>query len=140
MRVANRTSDKSASFFFDNQEIAAKLGVDGESKKLYLSRQTIKHSNKWTILITYKLALAADIFPIKIVKSNFNMRITDNQQPLSYIREFRVNVLKNTIAIDDKQSMVFKCESHDLDVLIDGATDNTDKNSANVSLLLDSAE
>ena len=68
------------------------------------------------------------------------MRITDNQQPLSYIREFRVNVLKNTIAIDDKQSMVFKCESHDLDVLIDGATDNTDKNSANVSLLLDSAE
>ena len=35
------------------------------------------------------------------------MRITDNQQPLSYIREFRVNVLKNTIAIDDKQLMVF---------------------------------
>ena len=49
-------------------------------------------------------------------------------------------MLKNTIAIDDKQLMVFKCESHDLDVLIDGATDNTDKNSANVSLLLDSAE
>ena len=35
MRVANKTSDKSASFFFDNQEIAAKLGVDDESKKLY---------------------------------------------------------------------------------------------------------
>ena len=68
------------------------------------------------------------------------MRITDNQPPLSCTQEFRVNVLKNTIAIDDKQSMVFKCESHDLDVLIDGATDNTDKNSANVSLLLDSAE
>ena len=49
-------------------------------------------------------------------------------------------MLKKTIAIDDKQSMVFKCGSHDLDVLIDGATDNTDKNPANDLLLLESAE
>ena len=81
--------------------------------------------------------LAADILPITIVKWNFNIRLTN--KPYLW-QEFRANVLKNTIAIDDKQSMVFKCESHDLDVLIDGATDNTDKNSANVSLLLDSAE
>ena len=30
MRVANKTSDKSDSFFFDNHDIAAKLGVDDE--------------------------------------------------------------------------------------------------------------